>query len=269
MSKGGGEDVATSTSTAAPPEFILDALQNAVGRAQKLSKDPREFFPDSTVVPFGEDTLAGIDELRGQVGRESEFLGLGNEVFRDILGGGADAGSLARGAASAIGDFVPGSNATFGLSGRAGSGLAGDALGRGITRAVGDEQSNVRNRQLTALGLLPGMEGLNLEQDFFDANLLGQIGGIEEGKEGEFLAEDISRFNFEQNEPRQRLAEFIAMLQGTAPLAGGTTTGETVTPNQGGGFGEILGALAPLAFSAIFPPAAAAGAGAASNLLFA
>ena len=83
------KQTSTTTSTTAPPEFILNELQNALSETRnRYEAGPtREFYPDSTVVPFSEDTIASMGSLRDIVGSgPSEASMAGYETLRDILG---------------------------------------------------------------------------------------------------------------------------------------------------------------------------------------
>ena len=112
-------------------------------------------------------------------------------------------------------------------------------------QGYGDERTN----QLRAAALSPTMA----QADYMDAGQLATVGQSREQMAGQNLQEQIDRYNFGQEEPRQRLAEYMAMVAGgnfggsstqTQPYfqPSGLQTGLGVAATGAGIAGSLFGA---------------------------
>lgn len=98
--------------------------------------------------------------------------------------------------------------------------VAGESgLDRGLS-AYGSE----RDRQLQATGLTPQID----QTQYTASNVLRDIGAQEEDLSRQYLQDSIDRFNFEQNIPDQKLAQYMSLIGGNY---GGTSSG-TSTASQ-------------------------------------
>ena len=86
-----------------------------------------------------------------------------------------------------------------------------NALARGMA-----EYDAERQRQLGAAGMAPDIEASRYQ----GADQLLKVGGLQEQKSGENLQDSIDRFNFDQNLPTQKLADYMAMVTGNYGAAG-------------------------------------------------
>ena len=114
---------------------------------------------------------------------------------------------------------------TFARAGRTGgSPLHAEALGRGVSRGMAPylfgEYGRERGIMEGAAARAPGLA----REDYYDPAKLGQVGAARESKAEEGLAEEIARFNFGQQEPTNRLAQYMNLIQGNY---GGTSTAST------------------------------------------
>lgn len=104
-----------------------------------------------------------------------------------------------------------------------------------------------RQRQLTAAGMAPATDAAQ----YAPAQELMGIGAQQEQKSGQTLQDQIDRFNFDQNLPQQKLADYMAMVSGNYGQAGTNVTNanqqmsgaqQFATIGQGvGSFGKALG----------------------------
>lgn len=122
------------------------------------------------------------------------------------------------------------------------------------------------NRQLAGVNQLADISQTDLANRFTGAdastqfaandyndirNLLG-VGSAYDAKSGEKLASDIARFNFTQNEPDQRLANYLSAVSGGS--IGSTTTAPIYGNPLGQAFGNLnTGAQAAYYASKAFP----------------
>lgn len=130
---------------------------------------------------------------------------------------------------------------TFARAGRTGgSPLAAEALGRGVSRGMApylfgeygrergimegaagreyDRFSQERGVMENAANRAPGLA----REDYFDIGQLANVGAARELKADEGLQDSISRWNFAQAEPTERLGQYMNMIGGGY---GGTSTG--------------------------------------------
>lgn len=248
----GKEEESTTESTTRPAEFLEPTIQRAAARAEDLSDRPRTFFPGEMFAGRDDDTLASMDALR-ELADSGSMAGLGTagaDALRRILSTDPNDPDFLRSVSEgAVGDAIAGNNAQFGLLGRTGSGLAAEAGARGVTRAIADERNDIVNQQLQALGLMPSATSAIRGAERDRAQILGVLGQSDEQLAQQRINEDIARFNFEQNEERDRVNELLTQLGVLAPISGGTSTQVETRPDNS--FMQLLGmgtklALAPM-----------------------
>ena len=207
-------------------------LQDVFKQAQTLSKDPRKQYPDSRVVDFSPQTeqALGMYESRATQGSDLQragqqsmqdtasgsYLGAGNPYFQNMYN------AASRPVIEQFNEQVmPGVNATFSGNGRYGSGMHSkaiessvDSLGQNLTNMAGSmayqNYNDERQRMMGASALAPQIA----QADYADIGQLERVGQVREGLAGAQLQDDIDKFNFQQNEPRDRLAEYAALVAG-------------------------------------------------------
>lgn len=119
-----------------------------------------------------------------------------------------------------------------------------DAIGQ----LAGVEGTNIANQfgaaqggigaQLSAGQAAPGAD----EFGYSNANRLMGLGGAQEGKSAQELQEQLSRFQFDQNERSNALAQYAALVGGS-PIYQNQGQGQVFGPQQQTGFsgGGALG----------------------------
>ena len=243
-STGGGTQQTVQTNE--PWSAQKPYLKTGFGRAETDVLDrPLSYFPESTVVPFSpESTLA----LGGQTNRALEgspLLGGAQGYTGDVLSGKfLDPSSnpfLSQVSDAVLSEVQPQVAGTFARAGRTGgSPLAAEALGRGVSRGMApylfSEYGRERGIMEGAAARAPGLA----REDYYDLSRLGEVGAARETKTEEGLAEDIARFNFGQQEPTNRVAQFMNLIQGNY---GGTSTGSS-TAKQSANTGMLIAGTA-------------------------
>lgn len=223
-------------------------ITDMLGKAQTLSDTPIEYFPDSTVVPFSNQTENALGMMEDRAMNGSPVLQAGQDAVRAAASGemlgpnpyfGATAAAAIRPMMTAWNEQVmPGINATFSGSGRYGSGAharAMDSASDTLAQNVGDVTAGLayqnfrdeRTNQMGAAALAPSMAGA----DYTDIAALQQVGQAREGQAGAQLQDRINRHNFEQTEPRSRLADYAAMVNG-GTFGGSSTTNQPIYSND-------------------------------------
>ena len=266
---------------------------------QQFLQNVPQFFPGQTYVSPSQQTLDALAAQEQLARQAPTTLQAAQESYMRGLGGlGATAGGaflsgnpyqqqMIQAATRPImqqfeEQTLPGIASGFSQAGRYGSGAMERALGRATestARAIGDVSTNIayqdygaeRGRQqqailgqITAAGQAPQIYG----QQFLPSQQLAQIGAAREAIAGLPLQEQMQRFQFAQQAPRESLQSFLSSVYGT-PLAGsqyapqqqaqtnragnvlgGLTTGAGIGYMLGGttgaGYGAALGGLGGL-----------------------
>ena len=216
---------------------------------QQFLQNVPQFFPGQTYVSPSQQTLDAL-AAQEQIARQAPAtLQAAQESYMRGLGG---LGATASGAFLAGNPFqqqmiqaatrpimqqfeeqtLPGIASGFSGAGRYGSGAMERALGRATestARAIGDVSTNIafqdygaeRGRQqqailgqITAAGQAPQIYG----QQFLPSQQLAQIGAAREAIAGLPLQEQMQRFQFAQQAPRESLSAFLSSVYGT-PMA--------------------------------------------------
>ena len=251
--KGGGGTTTTSTQNNDPWSGQQQYLTTGFERAETdVLNRPLEYFPDDTVIPFSPETEAALGRQSARAWEGSPLLAGAQGYTGDVLGGDFFNTPTIRGDFldpstnpffSGVSDAVlsqvqPQVASTFARAGRTGgSPLHAEALGRGVSRGMAPflfgEYGRERGLQESAFGReraaqegaaarAPGLA----REDYFDIERLGDVGAAREGKSEERLADQIARFNFAQEEPTNRLAQYTNLIRGNY---GGTSTSSSTS----------------------------------------
>ena len=235
-----------------------------------LLNTPRSMYPNSMVVPFSNQTEQALGMTENRALQGSPALQAGNQAIANTASGqylnsnpylqsAIDAASsgITRNYQNAV---APGIDSAAASAGRYGSGAQANMhsqaqqnlaqqlgqVGAAMSyQGYGDERTN----QLRAAALSPTMA----QADYMDAGQLATVGQSREQMAGQNLQEQIDRYNFGQEEPRQRLAEYMAMVAGgnfggsatqTQPYfqPSGLQTGLGVAATGAGIAGSLFGA---------------------------
>jgi hypothetical protein len=192
------------------------------GYAQALhnyqSNQP-EYYPNSTVVPFSNQTekaLTGIEGIAGN--NQNTQAALGN--YQSTLNGNFLDPTQNPGWQKAAGDISGRVGGAFSAAGRYGSGAMANQHREALTDLTAKTWDTERNRQMQALSMAPQMG----ELAYSDMNKLQGVGAARESLAGSQLQDQINRFNFDQNRPNQALAQYMALVAGGSPGQSTTAT---------------------------------------------
>ena len=224
---------ATSVVSRDPPPWQQPFIEYGMGEAKDLYGTPRTFYPGSTVVPWSDQTQAGLGAMQTRAETGSPLVTAAQGLTASTMAGdyldpasnpyltsAMDAATRPMREAFAQ-DVLPGIGAAFSSGGRYGSGLQANQQARAAEdylTALGDVGSKIaysnyadeRARQVAAGLAAPSMA----ELDYLDPSRLVDIGQAYEGYAADQLQEDIDRYKFEQEEPRIRLGEYLPAVTG-------------------------------------------------------
>ena len=275
MSRGGGGDTKETTQTAEPWGPSEPYLTNIMQEAANLyaSGSGMQYYPGSTVVPMSGQTQAS---LTGQENLGYGMMG-GSPLYNqsaDIMGGyaGGLAPSTYAGGqalsdyrnvlADQVMDDVQGQFAGMGRTG--GSPMAQAAATEAFSSAYvptalqyreaelgRQQQANqiAQQQQLMAAQAMPGLQNMLDQRAMMGTNMLGQVGQQREGYAGQYLQEDLQRYQFEQMSPYQRLQQYAGTV---VPIAGQfpMTTMTQPQPQYNAMTGALGGAMSGAAMGA-------------------
>lgn len=211
------------------------AFERGFERAEDQFNTPQEFFPGSTVVPFAPQQEQALNFAEQRALQGNPLLGEAQNTILETVRG--DFLNRENPAFQALADRLSGDitsrvNSQFTGSGRRGSSANQETLTRGIGDVLAplafQNFAQERGNQLNAAQFAPGLA----QEDFFDINQLLGVGQARQGQAGAELQDLVNRFNFSQQEPRNRLREFLSLIGGGR--AGTTsTTSQPVFENTG------------------------------------
>lgn len=197
-----------------------------------ILEQPSEYYPNSTVVPFSPTSLQalGLQENRALAGSPVTQAAQ-NQVQQTAQGdyltaGNPYAAQAIKNATAPLAqrfqeDVIPGIQSGFNNAGRFGSGLQArqqERAGETVANQMGDIATNMglqiygdeRQRQIQASQLAPQLAS----QDYTDIQALKGVGVEQESMAGNILQDDISRFNYAQQAPKDALAQYMALVSG-------------------------------------------------------
>jgi len=237
---GGGANVTpvqtTQKTTSAPWKAQQPYLKTGFEQAEsEILNQPTSYFPGQTYANFTpqQEQALGLQEQRALAG--SPLLQGAQQHTLDTLSGNYLQNPNQNALINSIGAAVnPAVSGQFAAAGR-GGGSAGEsaAIASEISRAFAPYAFNDyragRNEMMSAAAGAPGLA----QQDYFDIGQLMGVGSAYQSQDQAQIAEDMSRYNYGQMEPYQRLAAYMGLIGGNY---GGTSTqqGTALVPTTAG-----------------------------------
>ena len=206
MGKGGGGGGAQSINTQVePPAYAKPFLEFGLAEAKdQFMSDMPGYFPGSTVVGFSPESELALTGVRDRALDPNSMTAQTQGVVQQNLMG---TNPLLSAAFKPVIDTV---QSQFAKAGRYGSGANQQALASALAPAA-------LRAQQAAISQAPQVQNLDLQQ-------LAQVGSAREQQAQAELADQVNRFNFEQNIDAQKLNNYLALV------GGGTTGSQTSQP---------------------------------------
>jgi len=277
MSKGGGGG--SQTTKTEPWEGVQPYLSDVYSKAQSYSNTPTPgYFPGQTYAGFTPAQLAaqqGIQDfaLQGapqimnpamqayQYGTSGSILDVANNPYVQAMAQGAAQDAFGQ-LDPALAGIRQGAIQSGGYGGsRQGiaEGLAIGGAADAATRAAADIYGQAYGQGLQQqLGTL-GMTGDILQAGFTPYGALSTAGAEQQAMNQAAIDEAMARYNYEQQAPFNKLAQYEAILSGTAGLLGGAGTVTRPGPSGAQQLGSTIGMASTLfnPTSGLFPKALA------------
>ncbi len=258
MSMGGSAPESTTTTQKTEPwDKQKSFLTYGFDEAKKQYNDSRpEYFPGSTVIPFSPETqtaqnLTTMRALNGSPINAAGNAQLTNTLNDQYLYGGE---GFDRALTAATNKALPMVDSRFEQSGRFNSGLAKTAQTQAIGDAFAGQYGQERENQMRSMMFAPQMAN----QDYADIGQLASVGGQREAMSAQELQDQMSRFDFGQNQPSAKLSQYMNLIQGNYGNTQSTTS--PLYRNQGAGMlGGALGGLSAASSLGALPGLSAIG----------
>ena len=237
---GGSDAPASSTTTTGIDPSIKPYVTDILSEGQKLyqSNNP-QYYAGQTYVSPSQQTTQALNTAQGIATGGNPLLNTALQQQTDVAGGAylqnnpyfnqAIQGA-AQGATTNYMDAIKAAQGNASMSGRYGSGVSADiqnraatTLGQTLANKYGDlayaNYANERGMQNAAAQNAPVLS----QARYQDANQLMNVGKINEDYQNQALQADISRFNFGQNLPYQKLQNYANLIN-QAPAGTVSTT---------------------------------------------
>lgn len=237
---GGGSGGGTSTTTTGIDPAIKPYVTDILSKGQELynSNNPK-YYEGQTYVSPSEQTTRALSTAERIATGGNPLLDASLQQQQDVVSGKylqnnpyfeqALAGA-AQGATTNYMDAIKAAQGNASMSGRYGSGVSSDiqnraanTLSQTLANKYGDlaysNYANERGMQNAAATNSPALSAARYQ----DANQLMNIGKINEDYKNQALQADISRFNFGQNLPYQKLQNYANLIN-QAPAGTVSTT---------------------------------------------
>ena len=232
-------------------------LKQIFSEAKDIYETPKEYYPHQTYVSPSASTLEGLDAQYNRASQGSELFNTAKDQNLATIGGDylnsnpyLD-GAIQNANEGLINSFnnsvIPQLQSSFSGAGRYGSGLHQqaesdasknllDQMGKNATNMSYGNYSDERNRMSNAVANAPQFA----MADYNDiANLL-DVGQQREVIQQQGVDDSLARYDFEQNERTNSLADYLGFIDGNY---GGTTTTTGRNPNYKSRSSALIGGL--------------------------
>lgn len=281
LSGGGGSSqpqYVTTTQNSAPWSAQQPFLTRGFEEAKRIyESDQPQYFPGSTVVPFSPQSEQALRMQENRALSGSPLQNMASQQQQDTVSGAFLGGNpFFDGAFNAqvrpavdrfTQEIAPGIDSSFSAAGRFGSNAyaqsrnrAEDTFARALTDTAGQlaygNYANERGMQQASAMNAPAFA----QADYNDAQRLAGVGAAREDMGQAQLADEIARFNFNQNREANKLGQYMALIGGgygssnttaqpyfrnpAASFLGGAASGAGIGNMIGGSAGAGIGALA-------------------------
>ena len=202
-------DTSTVTKESGPWKPAEPYMLDAIKQSQDLYRSGQgsEYYPGSTTTPMGFDTSEGYNQVRQRAMDGSPLMDQSKAALSQIIEGQENP-YLDRMYDRGAGKLSDNMKSLYSKSGRYGSDTmaknTGEALGNYATSLYGGAYENDANRRMNAIARAPSFA----QADYDDAGMLLGVGKGVEGYQQREIDADKARFDFEQQNPYDRLANY-------------------------------------------------------------
>jgi hypothetical protein len=242
-SSSGGTEKTTTIQNSEPWSVQSPYLKYGMEEATRLyqSNPPPQYYPGSTIAPFSaeQNQAFNLGSQRALQGNESMKMaeGYGQDVMSGKYLNNPYQDEVFNNIKSQV---MPAVNSNFMDSGRYGSGLHQDTMGRALTEAYAPYASQNYQMGLDRMGQAASMAPMFAANDYTDLGALEAIGQQKQQLAQQEIGDATARWDYYQQLPYNMLGQYQASTGGSY---GGSTFGQTQVPStQPSMFQQVAGA---------------------------
>lgn len=237
----------TQSETKDPWSVAQPYMTDALRQSQDLYRSGQgsEYYPGQGFTPMGSDTSTGLNQMRQRAMDGSPLLDQAKGAMSQIIEGKENPyldKMYDRGSEGIMDNM----KSLYSSAGRYNLG-EGEAMTKNIGRSLGDYATNLyggayendANRRMQAIGGANAMA----ETDYNDAT---RLLGIGQGIEGYQTAEreaDQDKWNFNQQNPYDRLDNYANLASSMGGMGGTYTGDKSTSPSTSTNVGNVFGAI--------------------------
>jgi hypothetical protein len=234
----------TQTVQTGPPAYQLPYLQEGLGAARGLFQEggPQQ-YQGNTVTPFAPQTEDALSRITQRATNGSPVIGSAQNLVSDTLNGNylsPDSNPWLKDTFQKAADQSYNTlTSQFARSGRnvnAAAPVQGDMLSNLAAQIYGGAYDAERNRQTQALSFASPLA----EADYRDLAALQGVGQTIEGKTGEIISDNVSRWNYDQQRPANALDDYLRRISGNIGSTSTTQLPDVTRNRTTGGLGGAL-----------------------------
>jgi hypothetical protein len=241
---GGSKGTTTTVQQNDPWSGQQPYLSEAFREAQRLYREPGpSYYPGQTVAGFSPETDYALNAQAARAMAGSPYQqAAGQQVLNTLSGQYLNAGNpYFSGMVGRIANEVrPRLDSQFASSGRYAGGAHQEASARALADATASlayqNYANERGAMQQAIGLAPQLAQL----DYADIGQLAAVGQTREQMQQALINDQIARYDFAQQLPYNKLAQYAGLIQGN--YGGTETTTQPYNRSIGGSLLEGAGA---------------------------
>lgn len=241
---GGSKGTTTTVQQNDPWSGQVPYLKEAFSEAQRLYREPGpSYYPGQTVASFSPETEYALNAQAARAMAGSPYQQAAGQQLMNTLGGQyLSAGNpYFSGMVGRIANEVrPRLDSQFASSGRYASGAHQEAAARALADATASlayqNYADERGAMHQAMALAPQLAQL----DYGDIGQLAAVGQTREQMQQALMNDQIARYNFAQQLPSNKLAQYMNLIQGN--YGGTETVTQPYTRSIGGALLEGAGA---------------------------
>lgn len=234
----GGDNTTQTSQTSAPWAPAQGYLTDLMGQAKSLYNQGSQYAPFSTVAPFSDQTLQGLNMTQNIANQGTPNTNAASGALTNLLQAqntpiNPYLDQMYSAASRPVIDSV---NSQFSQAGRTGSTANQNAL----TTRLGDLSANIYgqgyeqaanrnmqqgNQKIAGATLAPSLDAAR----YTPAQNLLQAGGQYDSKANQYIQDALSRWNYGQDQPWNLLSRYAGNVAGLGN-AGGTSSGTSTAP---------------------------------------
>lgn len=238
---GGGSQ--TTTTSSGPWKDQQPYLKEGMKAAQDLYKTGgQHYFPNSTVAGFSPDQEQAFGLAKDRALQGNATMDAAEGYTQDVLAGKYSGDPYQSQVFNSIASNVmPAVNSQFSAAGRYGSGAHAGTMTEELTNAFAPYASQQYENSLNRMGQASNAAQGFAANDYADIAALSDIGGQRRQLAQSELQDAKNRFDYEQDLPANRLAQYMGFVGGNYGSQGTSTQQYSGGSGLGGLLGGALG----------------------------